>query len=1327
MSLASRKLIQATAGATTVDTGDDDFANVVLLLDGDGTSGDANNTFTDSSSNGFTITESGSVVQGSFSPYGDNWSNYFDGSGDILNFTPSFSLGSNDFTIEMWIKPEGSAVDASALDTFFWLESGTSDFIAIRIDNSGNEGLEFRVYKSGTQVLLSQGSDYTNANEWVHVAATKNGSTYNFFVNGTSVGTATYATSLTSYTGGHIGGWSSVSQDYIGYVSNVRIVNGTALYTSNFTPSTTPLTAVTNTVLLTCKSNSFVDSASSPHTLTLSGTPKVTPFSPFKDDDARDITTDGGSGYFNGAKLDVGSASDFAFGTGDFTVDAWVYLNSNVNTSIFNIGPASTGSFGFYYVASTNKFELNRYGDPAGSGRSDVHNPVGQWFHVRGIRSGGTSKLFINGVENTSASYSMGSVTATNLAEVGGGILGLSNTTNAYIADLRVEVGTATSTSNFTPPTSPVSTTANTDLLLNFQDAGIYDRSGINNLDTVGDARLGFAPIYGTGSLAFDGTGDYLGIENTPELRFSSSSPFTIELWVNANALSGDQHFFWAYDPSSPYTGWALAFGANSQAATTLMWWDGTSWTNIKTGMEANRWYHIAVCSEGSSSTGRFFVDGVQQGSAYTIPSTILNTTTNIRLGSQNNAYYFNGYFDDVRITNGVARYTSDFTPPDEIDLSTDTHREYVTFFLDGDGTVNGQNNTFTDSSTNDFTVTESGSVVQGVFSPYGDNWSNYFDGSTALQKTSGVTTIGTGDFTVEFWFCPNNVSSGYRTFYDGREASPYGDGVGIFQNGTSIEVWGNGQKINQTGVVTASQWTHLALVRSSGSIQLYINGSASGSSVSLTDNFTSDKRTFGENTVGSGYTFQGYISNLRETRSAVYTSGFTPSTTPLSNITNTNILMLQSNRTVDNSSNNYDFSIIGTSTPKISRFSPFESDKPYDITTDGGSAYFDGTSHYLNATGNSSTQMGTGAFTWECWCYITATASYQCLIDTRPSPSSGSSTGMALLLNTGTYTPIAATTTTILTSSIAVKPNSWNHVALTRSSGGTLTIWVNGQSGGTTSNSSNLTDTALWVGGNSSSPYPAPVNGYITDSRITKGADLYTASFSLPSAPLTTTVSSGTVGYLLNFQDSAIPDLSGLNNIDTVGNAKVGGTDPTKYGSNAMAFDGTGDYLSMPDDDTFNFGSGDWTVECWFNRTGGGTRVAQVVFNQSVTGASSDSALFLGAGNNGLSLYLSTSGTSWTNFIETSTAPSLNAWSHCVWQRRGNTLEIYLDGTLQTVVSGSSSFSGTIFNSSKNIEIGTQSSSAYLTGYLDDLRVTKGVARYTANFTPPTDALPKF
>ena len=187
-------------------------------------------------------------------------------------------------------------------------------------------------------------------------------------------------------------------------------------------------------------------------------------------------------------------------------------------------------------------------------------------------------------------------------------------------------------------------------------------------------------------------------------------------------------------------------------------------------------------------------------------------------------------------------------------------------------------------------------------------------------------------------------------------------------------------------------------------------------------------------------------------------------------------------------------------------------------------------------------------------------------------------------------------------------------------------------------------------------------------------------------------------------------------------GNAQID-TAVKKFGTGSIEFDGTGDYATVNNTSALNFGSGEWTVECWFYRTGGGNRVSQVVYNQSVVGASSDSAIYLGAGSDGMSLYLSTSGSAWTDFIVTSVAPTINTWVHCVWQRRGNTLEIYLNGSLQTVTGGSSSFTGTIYNSSRSVEIGSQSSGSYLTGYIDDLRVTKGLARYTSNFTAPTAA----
>jgi len=172
------------------------------------------------------------------------------------------------------------------------------------------------------------------------------------------------------------------------------------------------------------------------------------------------------------------------------------------------------------------------------------------------------------------------------------------------------------------------------------------------------------------------------------------------------------------------------------------------------------------------------------------------------------------------------------------------------------------------------------------------------------------------------------------------------------------------------------------------------------------------------------------------------------------------------------------------------------------------------------------------------------------------------------------------------------------------------------------------------------------------------------------------------------------------------------------------MYFDGSS-RLTMPDSADFDFGSGNWTVECWFFDTvGTRTNTQNGLFNQSAGGATSDSAFFLGAGNNGLSIYLSTSGSSWTNSATTSVAPKVNTWSHLVWQRNGNTLQMFLNGISQTVTGGSSSFSGTIFNSSRLVEVASQNNQSWVTGIISDMRVVKGTAVYTSNFTPPTAPL---
>jgi hypothetical protein len=177
-------------------------------------------------------------------------------------------------------------------------------------------------------------------------------------------------------------------------------------------------------------------------------------------------------------------------------------------------------------------------------------------------------------------------------------------------------------------------------------------------------------------------------------------------------------------------------------------------------------------------------------------------------------------------------------------------------------------------------------------------------------------------------------------------------------------------------------------------------------------------------------------------------------------------------------------------------------------------------------------------------------------------------------------------------------------------------------------------------------------------------------------------------------------------------------------FSSYYASFNGSNQYLSMADNAAFDLAASDFTLEAWVNPSSSGGATARNVMNQSNSGAGSNSSFYFGAGNDGIALYLSTSGTSWTNYAQTSVPIGVGQWSHVVWQRRGNTLEIYLNGVLQTVTSGSSSFSGTVFNSSRNVEIGTQNAAAcWFHGSISNLRFVKGSAVYTANFTPPASA----
>lgn len=198
-----------------------------------------------------------------------------DGSGDSLTVANNsvFNLGS--FTVEAWVN--------------FTAVSGRFNFIFDYL-NSAEDGWFFRYVSSGA-LRFKTSNGFVDATwtatlgQWYHVAATRDGSNnIRVFVDGSMMAGPTTISGGTTQTANplRIGGSSVYGSDTYGYISNARIIAGSALYTSSFTKPTTPLSAVSGTALLTCQSpTTITDASTNNFTVTLNGNAAANSLNPF--------------------------------------------------------------------------------------------------------------------------------------------------------------------------------------------------------------------------------------------------------------------------------------------------------------------------------------------------------------------------------------------------------------------------------------------------------------------------------------------------------------------------------------------------------------------------------------------------------------------------------------------------------------------------------------------------------------------------------------------------------------------------------------------------------------------------------------------------------------------------------------------------------------------------------------------------------------------------------------------------------------------------------------------------------------------------------------
>ena len=638
---------------------DDEFNRVSFMSHFDGANSGNNSVYDDSSTSNHTITQNGRVWQGSFGPFArpeGEWSNYFDGSDSLT--TPDsadWDFGSGTYTVEAWVFP-------TALGTYQPIVNHWGDFNgnntawSLILDNANKWAFYFKSNNGSYLAGVGTAIDASGLNQWYHLAAVRNGNAHTLYVNGTAYGTViTDAGTIHNCTDVLRIGALHASYNWTGNISNVRVVKGTAVYTGNFTPSSSPLTAITNTKLLTCQSNRFVDNSASPHTITPAGDASISAFGPFLTDAAYDPAVNGASAFFAGADSDlvVADNSDVV-ATGDYTLDVWLYPTNNVqrthNPSIYRSGTTQ-----LYMVPSGNPLRWYADGVDIQSSSLDLNS----WNHVAAVRSGTGSNnvsLYVNGVRKGQGTNTgtMGSSSNNRI----GSYSGTTGEYDGYICDMRLLVGTALySGTTYTIPTAPLTAITNTKLLLNMANGQIIDNAAQSIAREVG------SPVISTAQAKFGDTS--LSVSGSSSVKFNeygysgfafSTGDFTIEFWYYGDSTQNDYLFDTRLANDNEARA-SVYFNSNSKLS---YYTSNTTRITSTTALTNNTWTHIALVR--SSAVTRFYFNGTQDNQSFS--DTLNMPSAQLVIGSKwNGTQFVTGYFDDFRISN-MARYTSNFTAP---------------------------------------------------------------------------------------------------------------------------------------------------------------------------------------------------------------------------------------------------------------------------------------------------------------------------------------------------------------------------------------------------------------------------------------------------------------------------------------------------------------------------------------------------------------------------------------------------------------------------------------------------------------------------------------
>lgn len=418
------------------------------------------------------------------------------------------------------------------------------------------------------------------------------------------------------------------------------------------------------------------------------------------------------SGVFNGssAYLSLADLADWYFGSGNFTLDFWVRFTNLPTSGNFmqilsqwSINPSADRGWNAYLQNTAGSYYLIFQWSTTGSDAPYLTSSVltvstGVWYHFAVVRNGSNVYLYHDGVSVGSGAIGTLYDSGTSLIigaykDTGGSATAF---LDGYLDEIRVVKGTAKWTSNFTPPTAPylgrtttypITRDRNTVLMISGEgvdgSTSIIDETG-KTVTANGNAQIDTAQYkFGQSSILFDGTGDYLSLADSADW-YMGSNDWTIDFWFRANSFSSASFICGQANTASPGTNFFEIHVSYDQLY--FQTWVSSSRvgrvTSTVLSLTVNTWNHFAIVK--TSGTYKAFVNGTDM----TQPANTLTGvsgdydglfTVGSAYDSDGNRYYTNGWIDDFRVSKGLARWTSAFTPPLKTTalINGDTDEEY--------------------------------------------------------------------------------------------------------------------------------------------------------------------------------------------------------------------------------------------------------------------------------------------------------------------------------------------------------------------------------------------------------------------------------------------------------------------------------------------------------------------------------------------------------------------------------------------------------------------------------------------------------------------------